>query len=112
MEAQQGLSIIDQVLVDTTPASPVTLEIISRLQHFRLPRLPVPPAPPVAGRNITSGHRRRYGSQVLRDGGRDDYGKLRSDRCRMEYRTAGTIRTDVGRRTEGSQSVIDPTGPG
>jgi hypothetical protein len=43
--AHQGLSILDQIIMDATPAPLVTLEITVRLQHFRLPAL-VPPAQP------------------------------------------------------------------
>jgi hypothetical protein len=35
--------------MDATPAPRVTLEITSRSQHVRLPLVPAPPAPPMAG---------------------------------------------------------------
>jgi hypothetical protein len=47
--AQQGLSVLDQVVMDATPAPQVTLAITHRLQRFRLPLLPAPAAPPIPG---------------------------------------------------------------
>jgi hypothetical protein len=48
-EAQRGLSVLDQVVMDATPAPRVTLELTARLHRFRLPMLAVPPVQPLAG---------------------------------------------------------------
>jgi hypothetical protein len=58
--AQQGLSVLEQINMDATPAPRVTLEITARLQRFRLPAR-LPPAPPAGtGHSSTPSWNRKY----------------------------------------------------
>jgi hypothetical protein len=73
--AQQVLSVLDQIIMDATPAPLVTLEITVRLQRFRLPAL-LPPAQPAgagqapaavvpAGTSATAGEYTELESEIL-----------------------------------------------